>query len=136
MGLDEILAKIESDPFSRFLGIEFLEIREGYGRVAMTVAEHMLNFHGIPHGGAIFTLADVAFAVACNSHVERAVAIDVDIHFVAAVPVGTRLVAEAVEESLGRRIALYRMTVTTEEGTLVALCHGTAYRRRAEQPSR
>ena len=129
MNLDQISQRISQDPFARFLGIELLELREGYGRAAMTVQEHMLNFLGIPHGGVIFSLADAAFAAACNSHGQVAVALSVSINYLAAVSLGTRLYAEATEESLGRRTALYRLAVTTEEGVLVALAQGTVYRR-------
>jgi acyl-CoA thioesterase len=129
MSPDQIFARISEDPFARFLGIELLELSAGYSKVAMTVGEHMLNFHGMPHGGVIFSLADAAFAAAGNSHGQVAVALDVNISFLTAVPVGTRLYAEAREEHLGRRTALYRMAVTTEDGTAVALCHGTVYRK-------
>jgi acyl-CoA thioesterase len=129
MNLDQIFRQISQDPFVRFLGIELLELREGYSRVTMTVGEHMLNFHGIPHGGVIFSLADAAFAAAGNSYGQTAVALNVNISFLSAAPVGARLYAEATEESLGRRTALYRMAVTTDDGTLVALCHGTVYRK-------
>ena len=129
MSLDQIFQHISQDPFARFLGIELLELREGYSRVSMTVEEHMLNFHGIPHGGVIFSLADAAFAAASNSYGQTAVALNVSISFLAAVPVGARLYAEATEESLGRRTALYRLAVTTEDDTLVALGHGVVYRK-------
>ena len=129
MNLDQIFQQISQDLFVRFLGIELLELREGYSRVTMTVGEHMLNFHGIPHGGVIFSLADAAFAAAGNSYGQTAVALNANISFLSAAPVGARLYAEATEESLGRRTALYRMAVTTDDGTLVALCHGTVYRK-------
>jgi acyl-CoA thioesterase len=129
MNLDQIFQRISQDPFAHFLGIELLELRQGYSKVCMTVGEHMLNFHGIPHGGAIFALADAAFAAASNSHGPTAVALNVSINFLAAVPLGTRLYAEATEENLGRRTALYRLSVTTEAGKPVALCHGTVYRK-------
>jgi acyl-CoA thioesterase len=129
MDHDQILGCISRDPYARFLGIELLELREGYSKVTMTVGEHMLNFFGIPHGGVIFSLADAAFAAASNSHGQVAVALNVNISFLAAVAVGTRLYAEATEESLGRRTALYRLSVTAEDGTAVALCHGTVYRK-------
>jgi acyl-CoA thioesterase len=90
----------------------------------------MLNFHGLPHGGVIFSLADAAFAAACNSYGQVAVALNVHISFLSAVEVGTRLVAEGTEEHLGGRTGLYRLAVTTEDGTPVALAHGTAYRKR------
>ena len=132
MSLDQIFQRVSQDPFAQFLGIELLELREGYSRVAMTVGEHMLNFHGIPHGGVIFSLADAAFAAASNSYGRTAVALNVSISFLAAVPLGARLYAEATEESLTRRTALYRLAVTTEDGASVALCHGTVYRK--DQP--
>jgi len=130
MELDQVLQRIRQDPFARFLGIQLLELREGYSKVALTVGERMLNFHGVPHGGVIFSLADAAFAAACNSYGQVAVALSVSINFLAAVPAGTRLVAEATEESRGRRTGLYRLAVTTEDGAPVALCHGTAYLKR------
>jgi len=111
------------------MGIELLEVKPGYSRLSMMVGEHHLNFHGLPHGGAIFSLADAAFAAASNSHGQTAVALTMNISFLAAVPVGTRLIAEAQEEKLGRRTALYHMTVTTEGGDLVASCHGMVYRK-------
>jgi len=129
VSLERAFQKIRQDPFARFLGIELLELREGYSKVTCIVTEHMLNFHGIPHGGAIFSLADVAFAAASNSYGQTAVALNVNVSFLAAAPVGTRLYAEATEESLGRRTALYRLAVVTEDGNLVALCHGTVYRK-------
>ena len=130
MSLKQILQHMEQDPFARFLGIELLELREGYSKTALVVQDHMLNFHGLPHGGAIFSLADAAFAAACNSYGQVAVALHVDISFLDAVEVGTRLIAEATEEHLGGRTGLYRLTVTKEDGTLVALAHGTAYRKK------
>ncbi len=125
-----ILQRISQDPYARFLGIDLLALERGYSKVSMVVGEHMLNFHGIPHGGVIFSLADVAFAAASNSHGQTAVALSVGINYLAAVPVGTRLYAEATEESLGHRTALYRLAVTTEDDTLVALAHGTVYRKK------
>lgn len=130
MSLEQILQHMEQDPFARFLGIELLELYEGYSKTALVVQEHMLNFSGLPHGGVIFSLADAAFAAACNSYGQVAVALHVDISFLDAVEVGTRLVAEATEEHLGGRIGLYRLAVTKEDGTLVALAHGTAYRKK------
>jgi len=129
MDSERMLQRLGQDPFARYLGIELLALDEGYSKATMVVAEHMLNLHGIPHGGVIFSLADAAFAAASNSHGQVAVALNVSINYLAAVPAGTRLYAEASEESLGRRIALYRMSVTAEDGTLVALCHGTVYRK-------
>jgi acyl-CoA thioesterase len=132
MDRERVYQRIGQDPFASFLGIELLELGEGHSKVSMTVGEEMLNFHGIPHGGAIFALADVAFAAASNSHGQTAVALSVSINYLAAVPVGVRLYAEATEESLGNRTALYHLAVTSEDGTPVALAHGTVYRKREQ----
>ena len=130
MSMERIRQHVEQDPFARGLGIELLELGEGYSKVSLVVQPHMLNFHGLPHGGVIFSLADAAFAAACNSYGQVAVALNVHISFLAAVEVGTRLIAEGTEEHLGGRTGLYRLSVTTEDGTPVALAHGTAYRKK------
>jgi acyl-CoA thioesterase len=88
-------AERTADPYGRWLGIELLELRPGYCRAALTIEPHMVNGHGSPHGGAIFSLADFAFGGACNSHGEAAVALTVTIQFHVAARVGQRLVAEA-----------------------------------------
>jgi acyl-CoA thioesterase len=132
MNREQIFQRISQDPFACFLGIELLELGQGYSKVCMTVEEQMLNFHGIPHGGALFSLADAAFAAASNSHGQTAVALNVSINYLAVVPVGARLYAEATEENLGNRTALYRLVVTTEDGIPIALAHGTVYRKREQ----
>src|SRR5574337_1909561 len=119
----------ERDLFARHLGIELLELRPGYSRVALTLAPHMVNGLGLPHGAVIFALADFAFAAACNSHGRTAVALSMDIHFLNSPAPNTRLGGEAVEVRCGRRTALYRMTVADAEGNAVAELHGMAYRK-------
>ncbi|MCL4489359.1 MAG: hydroxyphenylacetyl-CoA thioesterase PaaI [Chloroflexi bacterium] len=126
----EIRRHLENDPFAKSLGIELVEIHEGYAKCAMTVRPEMVNAHGSAHGGALFSLADFAFAVACNSHGRVAVALEVKINYLEAVLPGTRLIAEAKEEALGGRIGLYHLTVTEESGKIVASCHATAYRKK------
>ena len=88
----------------------------------------MVNFQGYPHGGVIFSLADIAFGAACNSHGETAVALNMTISFLTAVPAGSRLVAEAREIKQGRRAGFYQVSVTSEEGALVAQVHCVAHR--------
>jgi len=125
----KVREKIQGDPFARSLGIELLELKPGYSKLRMVVRENMLNFHGIPHGGAIFSLADAAFAAASNSHGTQAVALEMTVHYLAAAEVGTTLYAEAREEKLGKRTALYRIRVTDADGQLIASCQGLVYRR-------
>jgi len=125
---ERLLAKIRGDPFGKFMGITPLKIEGGYSLMAMTVGEKMLNFHGLAHGGAIFTLADAAFAAASNSYGIKAVALNVNITYQTAVEAGVRLLAEAREESQGDRIRLYHIRVTTEDGRVVASFQGLVYR--------
>ncbi len=129
--------RIAADPYGRWLGIELLELRPGYCRAGLTLAPHMVNFHGSPHGGAIFSLADFAFGGACNGHGEPAVALTVTIQFHAAARVGRRLVAEARETRQGKRAGFYAMTVTDEaDGTVVATCQAVSLRTDAHRPHR
>lgn len=110
------------------MGIELEELRPGYARLSMVVAEDMVNFHGTGHGGAVFALADAAHAAASNSHGNPAVALHVALHYVAPARAGQRLVAEAVEEDRGRRTALYHLTVRDgDSGRLVADGHGRVF---------
>lgn len=125
----QLIEPFRADPYARLLGLELEEVRPGYARVAMLVKPEMVNFLGALHGGAIFSLADCAFAAASNSHGRPAVALNVNISFLATATVGTRLVAEAEEERLGGRTALYHMTVRDQAGGLIASCHGVVYRK-------
>ena len=124
----ELRARIENDPWAHALGIQCLDLRRGYCRVGLTLKPHMVNFQGHPHGGVIFTLADVAFGAACNSHGADAVALNITISYLAAVKPGATLVAEARERKQGRRAGFYEVAVTAEDGTPVALAHSVAHR--------
>jgi acyl-CoA thioesterase len=120
--------RILDDPWARTLGVEFLELARGYCRVALTLQPQMLNFQGAPHGGVIFSLADVAFSAACNSHGVPAVALSMTIGFLSAAAPGVRLQAEARERRQGRRAGFYDVVVTDVHGALVATVHCVAHR--------
>ena len=124
----EVADNIRAEPWARSLGIEYVELRRGYCRLRLRLQAHMVNFQGYPHGGVIFTLADVAFGAACNSHGEPAVALSVTIDFLAAVPPETVLVAEAREVKQGRRAGFYEVSVSTGDGRTVAAAHCIAHR--------
>ncbi|MFQ5399289.1 MAG: PaaI family thioesterase [Anaerolineae bacterium] len=119
----------ERDRLAQHLGIELVEVRPGYCRTTMTMAPHLLNGHGLLHGAAVFALADVAFAAACNSSGQTALALSMDIHFVATPRPDAVLTAVAREIRRGSRTALCRMTVTDDEENLIAELHGMAYRK-------
>jgi acyl-CoA thioesterase len=127
---DPVFRKIGQDPFARWLGIELQELRPGYSRVAMTLTPQMVNFHGIPHGGAIFSLADAAFAAAGNSHGQAAVALSMTIQYLAATVPGTHLIAEAQELRKGNRTGFYQIMVKTQAGELIAACQAVVHRKR------
>jgi acyl-CoA thioesterase len=124
----ELRARIENDPWAESLGIRYLDLRRGYCRVSLKLQPGMVNFQGHPHGGVIFTLADVAFGAACNSHGEAAVALSITISYLAAVKPDAALVAEGREKKQGRRAGFYEIDVTTEDGTPVAHAHCVAHR--------
>lgn len=119
---------MEHDQFSQWLGIEVVEIREGYSKIRMTVREEMLNGFGIVHGGIAFSLADSAFAFACNNRNNLSVALDTSINFTKAVQVGDSLTAEAKEIHNGKSTGLYHITITNQHQEVVALFKGTCFR--------
>ena len=127
--LDSIRSRICSDKFAGFMGIQLLELKKGYSRLSMTVSDKMMNFHNVAHGAAIFALADAAFAAAGNSHGQKAVALCTNINYCSPAKEGMKLIAEAFEENLGRRTGLYRMTVRSEDGKLIASSQGTVFRK-------
>jgi acyl-CoA thioesterase len=119
---------IENDLFSQWLGIELLEISEGYSKIKMTVRKEMINGFGIVHGGVAFSLADSAFAFACNNRNNLSVALDTSINFIKPVHVGDVLTAEAKEIHNGRSTGLYHITITNQLHHVVALFKGTCFR--------
>jgi acyl-CoA thioesterase len=118
----------EHDLFAKHNGIEIVEVGQGTARCAMKVERYHLNGVGTVHGGAIFTLADFAFALASNSHGTIAVAINVNISFIKAGRGGT-LYAEAHEVNKGSKLGLYHITITDDEGKLLATFEGMAFRK-------
>ena len=113
----------KDDDASRGLGMEILDVRAGYAQLAMTIKPNMVNGHGIAHGGFIFTLADSAFAFACNSHNERTVAAQCHISFIQPGMLGDRLVATAREISRTGRSGIYDVRVAVG-GTAIAELRG------------
>jgi acyl-CoA thioesterase len=112
------------DKATRALGMEIVDVAPGSARLAMTVSEHMVNGHGTCHGGFIFALADSAFAFACNSHGQRAVAQHCTVTYVAPGRLGMRLVADARERHRTDRSGIYDVTVTDDGGDVIAEFRG------------
>ncbi len=116
------------DLFSQWLGIELVEIKEGYSKIRMTVRPEMINGFGIVHGGIAFSLADSCFAFACNNRNVLSVALDTSINFLKPVYVGDILTAEAKEIHNGKSTGLYHITITNQKDHIAAIFKGTCYR--------
>ena len=117
-----------NDTASQSLGISLEEIRPGFARVRMAVREDMLNGHRSCHGGLIFTLADTAFAFACNSYNRTTVAASAGIEFLAPAMVNDVLTAVAEEQVRGSRLGIYDGVITNQNGQRIALFRGRSYR--------
>lgn len=128
--LAERIAEVlyDQDRASKALGIQIQEIRPGYARLSMVVRPDMTNGHRIGHGGLVFTLADSAFAFACNSHNESNVAAAASIDFLAPAHEGDELTAVATELWRSGRSGIYEITVTNQKGARVALFRGRSAR--------
>ena len=126
---EEVLkAMLKRDRFTEWLGLQIDEHRKGYCKLHYVVTDIMLNGFDNIHGGILFSAADSAFAFACNSHGIITVALDVSISFTRPAKAGDLLTVEAIEVYLGNKIGIYDIRTTNENGELVALFKGTAYR--------
>lgn len=124
----------ENDKLGRLLDIKLLEVGAGRAKTTMEIKPEHLNGAGIAHGGAIFTLADVAFAAACNSHGQISLAANANISFLRPAGKGA-LYAEAEEISLSRKLGNYSIRVTDSQGNMIAFFQGLAYRKEASLES-
>ena len=125
---DVVNHMMENDFFSQWLGIAVLEINEGHSKIRMTVRKEMVNGFGIVHGGIPFSLADSAFAFACNNRNNLSVALDTSINFIKAVHVGDILTAEAKEIHNGKSTGLYHISITNQNNHIVAHFKGLCFR--------
>ncbi|HEY4318895.1 MAG TPA: hydroxyphenylacetyl-CoA thioesterase PaaI [Herbaspirillum sp.] len=121
-------AMYSRDAASRGLGIRLVEVRPGYAKLAMAVRDDMLNGHASCHGGFLFSLADSAFAFACNSRNRVTVGSGCSIDYLAPGRLGDILTAEAIEQSLAGRTGVYDVSVSNQSGQRIALFRGKSYR--------
>jgi acyl-CoA thioesterase len=121
-----------ADAFAREMGVEMVAVAPGRAQVKMKVQDRHLNSHGTVHGGALFTLADTAFAIASNSHGIPAAAINAHISYMKAALRGT-LTADAEEFALNPKLASYTVTITDEDGERIAIFQGMVYRKTPRQ---
>ncbi len=117
----------EKDYFRELLGIQVIEVKDCYAKMSMKVTKNHTNFHNVTHGGALFSLADCAFAEAVNFGEKVAVAVQVSINFLRPTAEGDQLTAEAVKVSEGKTFGLYNITIRKED-KIVAVFSGLAYK--------
>lgn len=121
-----------ADQASQALGIQLVSVTPGNAVMAMTVRSDMINGHKVCHGGFVFSLADSAFAFACNSRNQATVASGCTIDFLAPAFEGDVLTATAQEYSLAGRTGIYDVHVTNQNGDKVAVLRGRSYRIRGQ----
>ena len=129
-----IFKQVSKEAFSKKIGLKLVDLQAGYSRVEMTFTPDMENIFGMAHGGAIFSLIDVAFETACNSHGTVAVALNVMVTYVASPAPGSLLTAEAKELSCTRKTANYDIKVHDDQNRLIASCQALAYRKGTPLP--
>jgi acyl-CoA thioesterase len=116
-----------NDRACKALGMKVVAVGPGTATLTMTVREDMLNGHDLCHGGLIATLADSAFAYACNAYNEITVASGFDIHLMSGARLGDMLTASATELSRGGRTGVYDIAVTNQQGEQIAAFRGRSY---------
>ncbi len=121
----ELKAREKTEPIASFLKMRLLELTPGYSKVAMKLSPEYLNFNDYVFGGMIMSLADQAFAYAVNSINYPSVASQFNIHFIAGAEVGDELTAECRVVKNGRRVGISEVTLTNQEGKLIAKATGT-----------
>jgi len=121
----ELRAKAEGEPIASFLKMRLLELSPGYAKVAIKLTPEYQNFNGLVFGGIVMAVADQAFAYASNSIAHPSIASQFNIHFITGAGVDDELTAECRVVRSGRRVGISEMTVTNQEGKLIAKATGT-----------
>ena len=125
---DAMFRRVEEEPFAKKFGLKLVDLNEGYSKVEMVFTPDMENIFGMAHGGALFALMDEAFETASNSHGTMAVALNMNVTYIAPPAKGGRLIAEAKEFNRTKRTAVYDIRVSDDENNLVATCQALVYR--------
>jgi acyl-CoA thioesterase len=123
-----IFKQIEKEPFGKKFGLKLVDVHEGYAKVKMLFTKDLENMFGMAHGGAIFSLIDAAFEVASNSHGTMAVALNMNINYLASPEKGALLIAEAREINRTKKTAVYDIRATDDSGKLLSSCQALVYR--------
>ncbi|MFA5180163.1 MAG: hotdog fold thioesterase [Syntrophales bacterium] len=125
---EAIFKEVQKEPFAEKFNLKLIDLEEGYSKVAMVFTPDMENIFGKAHGGALFALIDEAFETASNSHGTVAVALNMNISYVASPSSGSTLTAEAKEINRTNKTAVYDIRVVEGESRLLASCQALVYR--------
>ena len=123
--VEELMSAARNEPIAAFLNMRLLELQPGYSKVMLKVLPEHQNFNGLTFGGITMAVADQAFGYAVNSVRRSNVASQFNIHFIAPAKIGDKLIAEGRVVRSGRRVSIAEMTVTNQEGKLIAKATGT-----------
>jgi acyl-CoA thioesterase len=123
-----IFKKVSEEPFAKKFGLRLIEIQEGFSKVEMVSTPDMENMFGMTHGGALFALIDEAFEIASNSHGTMAVALNMNVNYMASPAKDSKLTAEAKEINKTQKTAAYNIIVTDDKNNLIASCQSIVYR--------
>jgi acyl-CoA thioesterase len=123
--LTELIARAEGEPIASFLKIKTIELSPGYAKVSMKLLPEFLNFNGLIFGGMISAVADQAFSLGANSLVLQSIASQFNIYYISAPSIGDELFAECHVLKSGRRVGVSEITVTNQNGKLIARATGT-----------
>jgi len=123
-----IFKEIEKEPFGKKFGLRLVDVQAGYAKVEMRFTQDLENMFGMAHGGAIFSLIDAAFEIASNSHGTMAVALNMNINYLASPEKGAMLSAKAKEINRTKKTAVYNIEVRDEQNKLIASCQSIVYR--------
>jgi len=132
--LEKIKKNVEEEPYARSFNIKIIELNQGHSIVEMKVLKKYENFFSITHGGAIFSLVDIAFGSAANSYGTVAVALDININYIRPSVTGDILRAEAKEVSRGNTIATYNIIVINSSNKIIASSQAVAYLKKDKLP--
>ncbi|HOG07426.1 MAG: PaaI family thioesterase [Syntrophales bacterium] len=125
---EAIFRRVAEEPFAQKFGLKLLALDDGHSRVEMRFTPDMENLFGMAHGGALFALVDEAFETASNSHGTMAVALSMNVAYLASPRPGALLTAEAKELNRSNRTAVYEIRVEDEDGRLLVSCQALVYR--------
>lgn len=123
-----IFRQVQAEPFAKKFGIRLTDVQTGYANVEMVFTPDMENMFGMAHGGAIFSLMDAAFEIASNSHGTMAVALSMNIHYLASPEKGALLTAEAREINKTKKTAVYDIRAYDDSKKILASCQALVYR--------